>query len=507
MTSIAAARNSITSIIAGSALIAVARGISQVVQIVIFVIAARVLEPAAFGVYAFVSAVAMLGAVVAQGGWPGFILSSRDDADAVEATRTAGATGTDATRQALSLSVLSGFGMATVGIAASALVPPGAVDVARDLAELFAAWIFVATCAEGQFAALLRQGRAAAAAVCQIVAEFAGLAVTLWLLHLGLGAAALVWGRIAAQGVQLAGTLALSRTLPALRLTRPVVGRAAAYSASLVSVRVVGNLRSAMGTFVVGGFLGAEAVGFFRLAQRLVGAVYEIVCEPARVAAWMVFRRALAPFAAATDPQAQAALQHAMERFVPLLFSIAAPIFVGLSLVADDMLALLLGEAWRPAGPIASILAIASLLTVATSLSEPLLSLTGKIRYLPRVSLAYAAVSLCIVVPCGFLGLYAITWAHLALGAVGFAMMLWVQERALGLDWWRIGAKCLFLVPLLAAMAGALVLLRHLVTSQSLDPPFAFALTAVPAAGLYLAVLAAVRGRVLGFAMRAPRQP
>ena len=58
-----------------------ARLFSQVAQLIAFVGAARVLSPAEFGFFAFVSAIAFLFVVVSEGGWAEFIMRA-DHGDA-----------------------------------------------------------------------------------------------------------------------------------------------------------------------------------------------------------------------------------------------------------------------------------------------------------------------------------------------------------------------------------------------------------------------------------------
>ncbi|MFN4098273.1 MAG: oligosaccharide flippase family protein, partial [Pararhodobacter sp.] len=331
MTQVPETRVSGQSLWAGGAFIAMSRAVGQIAQVATFLVGARILGPADFGIFAMVSAAAVLMSVTAQAGWSGFILSARHSAQEV--------------RQVLSLSTLFGLALSLAGItfAASGVLGADHAEVTA-LALWFSIWVLLATLAEGQFAVLLHREQVGAAAACQIAAEVTGFAVAVWSLLSGHGVLSLAWGRLAAQGVQLASMLAVSRTLPTLHLTAAVARRAVIFSTHVVGTRLLANVSQYIGTFAVGGFLGAEAAGLFRLGQRLVGAASELMNEPARVVTWLYLRRTMAPFDDRESPQAVKALQRAVERLVPGLMIIGAPLFVGLMLLSPQLLEALLGE-------------------------------------------------------------------------------------------------------------------------------------------------------------------
>lgn len=461
---------------AGGAFIAMSRAIGQIAQVATFLFGARILGPADFGIFAMVSAAAVLMSVTAQAGWSGYILSVRHTHQEV--------------RQVLSLSTLFGLALSLAGLTFAASGVLGADRaVVTSLALWFSVWVLIATLAEGQFAVLLYREQVGAAAACQIAAEVTGFVVAVWSLIEGHGVLALAWGRLAAQGVQLVSMFAVSRTLPTVALTMAVTRGAVMFSAHVVGTRLLSNVSQYIGTFAVGGFLGAEAAGLFRLGQRLVGAASELLNEPARVITWLYLRRTVARFDDNDSPQAIQALQRAIERLMPALLIIGAPLFVGLMLLSALLLDALLGEVWRPAAPIVSILAIKALITIPSNITEPLLAIRGKIRFLPILSTIYVVLSVAFILPTAPYGLYPMTLAHLALGFIAFTIMLGVHKAVLGLDWLRIGRACVPLVPVLGSFALVLIILRALTAGRGLSPLLELAVISAPAAAVYLSQL------------------
>lgn len=427
-----------------------------------------------------VSAAAVLMSVTAQAGWSGFILSARHTHQEV--------------RQVLSLSTLFGLTLSLAGItfAASGVLGTDRA-VVTSLALWFSVWVLLATLAEGQFAVLLHRERVGAAAVCQIAAEVAGFVVAVWSLLAGHGVLALAWGRLAAQGVQLVSMLAVSRTLPTLGLTMAITRCAVVFSAHVVGTRLLSNMSQFIGTFAVGGFLGAEAAGLFRLGQRLVGAASELLNEPARVITWLYLRRTVGQFEDRESPQAIQAMQRAIERLMQGLLMIGAPLLVGLMLLSTQLLDALLGQAWRPAAPVVSILAIQALITIPNTVTEPLLALRGKIRFLPILATIYAILTLAVIVPTAPYGLYPMTTAYLGLGIVSFTIMLWVHNAMLGLSWLSVGRKCMSLLPAIGSFVLVLIALISMTGSWPISPLLKLVLISTPAVAVYLLQLILLR--------------
>ncbi|MEZ5856464.1 MAG: oligosaccharide flippase family protein [Hyphomicrobiaceae bacterium] len=334
-------------IVSGGLATAMARVVKQLAQIVIFIFGARVLGPEDFGVFALVSVFAIMAAQIVQAGTSGFILSLKGaDADL---------------RQVLTIALV----LSSVALCAGLLILVAGVrshmsDYIIDIALLFVVWVALATYADAQAALLMRDGKLFAMAMCEMATEIFGMVVALWLLHSGLGALALVWGRIAAQGLQLMLCQAITKRFPTFAMTRALIRDWARFSLHVLSTRLLVQVRQSLTTVLIGSLLGASAVGLFRGAQRLTGAVFELVTEPLRAIAWVLLRQTTVSHADPGSPAAQADFQRAMEWLVPVLATLAAPVFLGLSIMSGEIVAIVLGEAWREAAPLLTILAIAA---------------------------------------------------------------------------------------------------------------------------------------------------
>ncbi|MCB1519300.1 MAG: oligosaccharide flippase family protein [Hyphomicrobiaceae bacterium] len=470
------------SYIFGGLGIAAARLARQLAQLAIFIVGARFLGPTEFGIYALVSAIAAIAVVVALAGFNSYILSVRGTPELLS--------------EVLTIAFATGLAVALVGATAAGIVfkVTGQTTIPL-LLLLFSIWILIAPIADAQAAILIRQGRLGAAAACEISGELFGIAIALWLLTAGVGAASLVFARIAAQCLQLSCYTFLTGQYPSLRVSKDVVKDVAYFSSTVLSARILGNIRDSFSTFIIGAFLGAASVGFFRASQRLLGSVHELLSEPARAITWLHLRKVTSPHGDPSGPAATADMQRALEWMVPLLLALAAPTYLGIAIMSEELLGLLLGDAWRPAAPVVTLLALASLLLAPAVFSEPMLGLTGKMRYMPRISLFNTVVAIALILPASQVDVIHVAWAQVASGFVIFATTIWLHTRVLGLDWRRIAARCIFLLPVLLGMAVLALIVRDEAIARGAAPFVTLLVTAIPAALLYLTGVAVLRAR------------
>lgn len=476
-------------LISGSLSVAGARLVRQLAQLAIFIVGARALGPVEFGVFALVSALASLAYVVAIGGFNSFIL----------AVRVENEDSSNVLSHVLVVACLAGLAVGLIASLAGVLSFAASDDVTMlQLGLLFGIWIFLAANADAQAAVLIRSGSLTRVAAGEVAAEVFGLATAIWLLHAGLGAPALVIGRIAAQGTQLTFYVAASRTVPTLRfwrIERVLLRALSRHSWHILATRFLFTLRDSVASFMIGAFLGAASVGLFRASQRMVGALHELVSEPARLAGWVILRRAAGPDGHASGEAAH--VQRTVEWLMPLLLAVAAPLYLGVALMAEPIVVIVLGESWRDAAAIVRLLALGAVLLVPSVLSEPLLGLSGNMRFLPRVSLINTAVLVWLVlVACRF-DIVHVAAAQLAASGVLLATTIWLQAEVVGLSWRSIARRCAFLVPLLAAMVAVASGVEWLAGYLGATAIQSLLIASAGAAAFYLAALVVARSDAL----------
>lgn len=398
----------------GALLTALSRAYAQLSQIAIFVAAARILGPVEFGFFALVSAFAFIALKISEAGWAEYIMAWSGSADGV--------------KKVCGIAWISGLLMMVVGLVSAGLIP--LITEHSDTQLLvagFAIWIFLATPSAALNGVMIWQGRIVSFALSGIAAETVGLIVTLMLLRAGYGVLALVGGRLALQIVFLIVALLVTRIAPSLKIAHYELPDLMNFTVNILASRLIVVLRSYAAVFIVAGFFGPAAVGFFRAGQRVVGAFSELVGEPTRVLAWRTFRTA-------RDSKREEALQESANVFFPVLGIIAIPGYLWISLFAEPMIVGLLGAEWAPAAPVIVLLSLAALLGTMGYATEPLMSLTGNTRILPRLFLSYAVIGILMTIATGPWGMIAVSAAQVVVAVIILAVNVWVYQTRLGIS-------------------------------------------------------------------------
>ncbi|SCB32104.1 oligosaccharide flippase family protein [Rhizobium multihospitium] len=439
-----AQRRLMPMIVTGGVWIVAAKIVSQLSQIATFFVAVRVLSPAEFGLFAFVSAIAMLLVVVAEGGWAEFLMKARHEDDCFDEVATT--------------SLLSGALFTALGVAAAAIFYALTRDEMRSLLlALFSCWMLPAALTAAFDGLLVAGGRLRQRAIVRVMGEVSGLITAVVLLRLYGHASALAAAKIVCQLILLIGSIRATKRLPRLRLTRPMFAEIATFSRQIVGNRLIVFLGSYSGTLVVGSFLGVADAGFYRAAERVVAVVSELLGEPARSLSWVVFRRAhLHPDAPARS------VGSAGVRFLVLLLAIAAPMYLGLAQLAESAVHLVLGEVWLPAASIVPFLCLRQLLLSPGYINEASLSVVGAIRYRLPVTLLNVSVSLAVIVLVARFGLKELAIAQCFTAAFALATCIGLQTKIANVNWLTISKGVIVLIlPPSLIMTATVILIRQ----------------------------------------------
>ncbi|UYV35719.1 oligosaccharide flippase family protein [Rhodobacteraceae bacterium D3-12] len=400
----------------------------QLIQFAIFIVAARLMLPEEFGLFALVAAFIVILNQLATAGWPEYILQCEGDTEKI--------------RKSLLVALLSGLLATIIGVVLSLL--SGLVTdapLARLVGQVLALSILFASLGAAYSGALNQQNRLSSAALSVVAGETLNFAVAIWALYQGYGVLALAWGRLANSFTWCCAAAFATRLYPARQIERPQFLEMAHFSKHIIATRILVNLRIYAATFLIGGFVGAAAVGFFRAGQRIVAGFEEIVSEPTRVLAWNLFRKAR-DNNANTNSVAQTS-----QIFFRLQIYGAAPLFVGIAVLADDLTEGLLGSEWSSAAPVLQILALAGLIRMSGHATIPIISLAGRAEMLPRLMFVYSVISItCIAIGSRY-GIVATAAAELCAASIAFVINAVVMSRHFSIHWVQILKRSWQVIP------------------------------------------------------------
>ncbi|MGO9171798.1 MAG: oligosaccharide flippase family protein [Rhodomicrobium sp.] len=201
-------------------------------------------------------------------------------------------------------------------------------------------------------ALLQRDGKFKAAAACEIISAFVGIAVVIYGSLNGWGAWALIAQQFGFWASKLAIIEFLTRFLPAPVLRLSLIASSLRFNARLWSANIIGFFAGNLDNLVIATFLNSASLGYYALAYQIISIPNSILGAshyslfPAFAETRRLGRPAEATYASA----------------IRLILLITAPAIVGLVVVAAPLVTLMLGESWKPTAMLIRLLAPAGLL-------------------------------------------------------------------------------------------------------------------------------------------------
>jgi PST family polysaccharide transporter len=172
---------------------------------------------------------------------------------------------------------------------------------------------------------------------------------------------------------------------PTLGIRRCDLHQVRVFVSSVIGDRMVTLADERAPQVVIGLLLGPTAVGHFSIAIRLIDILNRVFVVPVNQVAMPAIARVQ------DDPERVRGLM-AMGLAVGSIVSM--PAFLGTSVIAPDVLPLVLGPAWLPAAPILQLLALRGLVWPAILQGHALLLGLGRPQQLVRIGLADLVVNL-----------------------------------------------------------------------------------------------------------------
>jgi len=340
----------------GTVIMAAANALRLAAQLLILPIVARLLGPEAYGVIAFATPFVFFFLIMGDLGLAPALVRAK------EATR-------DLESTIFWTAVTSGLTLAAL---VAALAHPigylfGRPEVIPFLLGLTPLFLLV-TAAVVPTARLQREGKFKSMAAIDITSAFVGMGAVLYGSFAGWGAWSLVTQQLVMWACRLSLILVVTRFLPKLVWRYSLVKSSFKFGAGIVGSAVFGFLSGNLDNVMIGTFLGTSVLGYYAIA-------YQIISIPDLVLGAVHY--SLFPAISDAHNNSRSPVKTYLEVFRAVLL-IAAPAMVGLALTADLLVALVLGDAWKPVGPLIQLLSLFGLLKAAFVLNASLLLGIGR---------------------------------------------------------------------------------------------------------------------------------
>jgi len=257
----------------------------------------------------------------------------------------------------------------------------------------------------------------------QFVKIICGSVVTLVLAYRGLGVWALVFGSLAMALTQVVGVNALNQLhiTPSFRVRRVV--RYIRYGASVATTRVLWFFYARFDVLLIGKLLGGQMLGYYAVGS-------EIASLPMAKVSGIINQVAFPAFSQLKERPDEIAVY--LVKAARVMAFLAFPILWGMSSVAPEAIALVLGDKWLPAVLPCQILCLVIPFRMVSNLTSPANLGAGR----PDISLTNLLIA-CAVMPVTFLvgsrwGLVGVCLAWLVGYLPVFAVMTWRTFSSLG---------------------------------------------------------------------------
>ena len=141
------------------------------------------------------------------------------------------------------------------------------------------------------------------------------------------------------------------------------------FGINIVGINILSFLVNRGDNLLIGYFLGSIALGYYDLAYRLLLTVTSLFVG-------VISSTAMPIFSSIQDDLPK--LRKVLYEFVELTNTVAFPIFLGMSVLAPELIMVIFGEQWKASIPVIQILSIAGLLYGGFYFNSPLMIAMGK---------------------------------------------------------------------------------------------------------------------------------
>jgi O-antigen/teichoic acid export membrane protein len=411
----------------------------QGLSLVVFLVLARLLTPVDFGLVALAAVFVAFAQLIVDQGF--------GDALIQRPGLTRGHIDT-----AFWVAVLTGILLALTGVLLAGpisafLEEPDLTPILQVLSLTF----IISALSSTQMALLRRELAFRSLALRGLLALAGGGAVGIVMAFLGFGAWALVGQQVVAALISVAAVWTVSPWRPGLDVSVHNFRELFSFGIKVVGSDVLSFLSRNTDNLLIGVFLGAQLLGIYAVAYRILDTSQKVLVSVARRLAFPALARLQ------NEPER---MRRAYLRLSRVSGSVILPGYVGLSLVAPEMTIFLFGRRWAEAGPVAAVLFLIGPVVSMQAFSGSLLTAAGHPSVVLRFRLLTTVTNII-----GFVIAvqFGILWVAVAYSARGYLLLplnLAWQRRYGGIPTREYLAQFRGTALATAAMAGVVLALK-----------------------------------------------
>lgn len=349
-----------------------ARIVAQTMALVLLLLAGRFLTVELFGIFVLGSILMNFGVIQMYSGIYHFVLRE----PTFDQCRGTAFTLQVAYASAFALLILLAAAFAYAVGWGTLLAVIMASTAGMPLLALIASW---------QEAVLLRDGNVKFYYGALISSEITGFCCGVVLLLNGYGVWSLIANRYIASGLMAVALTLKHGSLPRPQWKREHAGEIVRFASPLYGNSALAYFTASGADVILGGFLSARAVGLFRMGSRTASAAFDLFAQTFRVLTWQAVGRM------AREERQSATLWTSL---LTINLSIMFFVLGSLSVLAEQLTALMLGGEWMAMVPVLQVICWVKVITSADQIISAQLAAMGHTAHLFRARLIEAAILL-----------------------------------------------------------------------------------------------------------------
>lgn len=311
--------------------------LQRLLQFGVFAVLARLLLPEDFGLMAYAGVVFALSEILVDQGL-GVALTQREDLERRHID-------TAFWMNTIAALVLA----AVIAVSAEWIAVIFRAPELHPILQALSVVLVLRGAAVVQYALLRRNFRFKAIAGASVATSALGGLICVVAALQGLGVWSLVLQQIAQAAIELVLVTALSRWAPRLSFDWEAARSLTSFSWNVLGASLLNVISRRFDDFLIGYVLGPAALGYYTMAYRVLQLGTQLLVSATN-------RVALSSFSRLQGDRER--LKDAFLTAVRLSATVAAPAFVGLSVLSDEFVNTVFGPNWQPTVPVLQLLAL-----------------------------------------------------------------------------------------------------------------------------------------------------
>lgn len=385
----------------------------QAIAFIVFFLLARLLGPEAFGLVALATVfLAFVQVFVDQGFAEAIIQRHELDPEHLDTAFW--------TNLGIGL-VITVLCMGTAGLAAGLFHEPQLAPVIRWLSLNFTIIAFSSV----QDAILRRNFAFRSLAVRSLIGVVAGGVVGVAMAFSGYGVWSLVGQQLSSGLVQATVLWWASQWRPGFRVSNSHFRELFSFGINVVGMNVLEFVNRRADDFLVGYFLGSKALGYYSVAYRLMMIGLDLLTNVINQVAIPTFSKLQ------LEPER---LLRAFYSVIELTSLVSFPAFIGLAVLAPELIPTLLGAKWLPSIPVIQVLALIGVLHSVYYYNGSVIMAMGKPSWKLIINFIYSIANVIAFIIAVRWGIVAVAVAFVIRGYALAPIELWLIKKLIPLN-------------------------------------------------------------------------